>query len=254
LKGLQKSRKMQTNTNAWQQIEVLLMNRGHKSLEKNESVPDSVLAVRSSHSHMSSLTLDDELSTAPVRGSYSSSKGNSALDSPEAPLTKPSRQKSEEELVDLGQDPDLHRIQRFEPSLSPHSRRTTLSSSLPLPMPVRKASVNNMGLVEPMQRGSAKNLRNATFKNISSLPMITDPLVGVKPELAPLISKDLIQTMTPQGVRPQISKEQLACIQNEFGTFGEKYTGSSLSPPLKPKRKASSNELLAVNEDYEASP
>jgi hypothetical protein len=197
-----------------------------------------------------SITLDDELSTASVRG-------NSALDSSEAPLTKPSRKKSKEELGNLEQDPDLHRIRRFESSMIPtqalqsrFSRSTSLSSSLPSPMPVRKASVNNMGLIKPMQKESAKNLRNATFKTFSSLPMKTDALVGVKPELAPLISKDLFQTMSPQVPRPQISKEQLACVKNDLGPFGRKDTGSFPCPPLKPKRKASSDELLAVHTDY----
>jgi hypothetical protein len=80
-------------------------------------------------------------------------------------------------------------------------------------MPVRKASINNMGLIEPMQQESANNLRNATFRNISSLPMKTDPLVWVRRELAPLITKDLFDLTSTQA---SDLKEQLGCIKNDF--------------------------------------
>lgn len=241
------------------------MNRSRRWLN-NQVIPNSVVAkVGSNHSRISTLTSDDDQSIPlpGCGGDSPSTTGSTVLD----PSCSPRQHNGRKKLLDesggaqLHRDDAnlLHRIQRFESNLSPtpesqlrRNGSASLSSTLPVPMPVRKASARNLQLSETMQQGTddKHDMRNATFTRLSSSPQISKPAfgtmklndksMGIRPELVEL-STDLFQTVSPPQPPNKSSLTHFVGKNNALCPFG-KSVKSSPTPPLKPKRCCSPDQ------------
>lgn len=255
------------------------------------SIPLSISGFSSGHSLLSAVTIDDDGST---------NRGNLGCFLPRTTSrdwkfgskSNLTAVKSRNSLGKFsGSISDLHSSARFHPDIMSHSQEDPTSvflkgrlpspkmpSTMPLPMPTRKASNNQLGLNMPTRKASLYNMtsknsfHNATFQNVNSLPATTNAKFGLitgklsagsKTSLFPQVHKaaaspsfpakstpalglsnDIFVVLSPTNAvtRPKISQGSMDGIKSILGQSATKKSIERVVPSV-PQREPSNSRL-----------
>lgn len=255
------------------------------------SIPLSISGCSSGHSLLSAVTIDDDGSTNGGNLGCFLPRTNSR-DWKFGIKSNLTAVKSINSMGKFsGSTSDLHSSARFHPDMmSPNQDDPTsvflkgrlpspkMPSTMPLPMPTRKASNNQFGLNMPTRKASLYNMtcknsfHNATFQNVNSLPSTTNAKFGLitgklsagsKTSLFPQVHKaaaspsfpatstpalglsnDIFVVLSPTNAvsRPKISQDSMDGIKSIIEqTAANKSLDRAI--PSVPQRKPSNSQL-----------
>lgn len=251
------------------------------------SIPLSISGFGSGHSLLSAVTIDDHGST---------NGGNLGCFLPRT-INRDWKFGSKSNLTAVqsrnslgkfsGSISDLHSSARFHPDIMSAKQDDPISvflkgrlaspkmpSTMPLPMPTRKASNNQLGLNMPTRKASLYNMtsknsfHNATFQNVNSLPatttnakfdLITGTLsAGSKTSLFPQVHKAAASPSLPATSTPalDLSNEIFVVLSPTNAVSRPKISQDSMdgiksfleSPPL--RRILTGKSRLCLSESH----